>query len=92
MTSAFLSAGLVWWSCFRTYRTICSLQTAFTLLLPAFAVIVLGTIGSVQGAIVASLIIGFVRAISEPVLSGIGNPLERTNYLPLQELLHMQLL
>ena len=58
-------------------------QTAITLLLPAFAVIVLGTIGSVQGAIVASLIIGFVRAISEPVLSGIGNPLERTNYYAL---------
>ena len=60
-------------------------QTAFTLLLPAFAVIVLGTIGSVPGAIVASLIIGFVRAVSEPVLSGIGNEsaLDRSNYFAL---------
>ena len=58
-------------------------QTAFTLLLPAFAVIVLGTIGSVPGAIGASIIIGFVRAVSEPILSGIGNPLERTNYFAL---------
>tara|TARA_B100001029_G_scaffold178520_1_gene185485 strand:+ start:6989 stop:10504 length:3516 start_codon:yes stop_codon:yes gene_type:complete len=84
MTSAFLSAGIsgVGGAVFGL-TVLFSPQTAFTLLLPAFAVIVLGTIGSVQGAIVASLIIGFVRAISEPVLSGIGNPLERTNYFAL---------
>ena len=84
MTSAFLSAGISGLGGAVFGLTVLfSPQTAFTLLLPAFAVIVLGTIGSVQGAIVASLIIGFVRAISEPVLSGIGNPLERTNYFAL---------
>ena len=84
MTSAFLSAGISGLGGAVFGLTVLfSPQTAFTLLLPAFAVIVLGTIGSVQGAIVASLIIGFVRAISEPVLSGIGNPLERTNYTAL---------
>ena len=84
MTSAFLSAGISGLGGAVFGLTVLfSPQTAFTLLLPAFAVIVLGTIGSVQGAIVASLIIGFVRAISEPVLSGIGNPLERTNYYAL---------
>ena len=51
-----------------------------TLLLPSFAVIVLGTIGSIPGAIVASLIVGFVRALSSPILIGIGSPLERSNY------------
>ena len=84
MTSAFLSAGISGLGGAVFGLTVLfSPQTAFTLLLPAFAVIVLGTIGSVQGAIVASIIIGFVRAISEPVLSGIGNPLERTNYFAL---------
>ena len=55
-------------------------ETAFTLLLPSFAIIVLGTIGSVPGAIVGSLIVGFVRALSSPVLIGIGMPLGRSNY------------
>ena len=84
MTSAFLSAGISGLGGAVFGLTVLfTPKTAFTLLLPAFAVIVLGTIGSVRGAIVASLIIGFVRAISEPVLSGIGNPLERTNYYAL---------
>ena len=83
-TSAFLSAGIsgVGGAVFGL-TVLFNPQTAFTLLLPAFAVIILGTIGSVPGAIGASLIIGFVRAVSEPVLSGIGNPLERTNYFAL---------
>tara|TARA_B100001113_G_scaffold342903_1_gene329598 strand:+ start:1348 stop:4869 length:3522 start_codon:yes stop_codon:yes gene_type:complete len=84
MTSAFLSAGISGLGGAVFGLTVLfTPKTAFTLLLPAFAVIVLGTIGSVRGAIVASIIIGFVRAISEPVLSGIGNPLERTNYYAL---------
>ena len=84
LTSAFLSAGIsgVGGAVFGL-TVLFNPQTAFTLLLPAFAVIVLGTIGSVPGAIGASIIIGFVRAVSEPVLSGIGNPLERTNYFAL---------
>ena len=48
--------------------------------MPAFAVIVLGTIGSIEGAIVSSLIIGFIRATSSPILSGLGQNLDRTNY------------
>ena len=83
-TSAFLSAGIsgIGGAVFGL-TVLFNPQTAFTLLLPAFAVIVLGTIGSVPGAIGASIIIGFVRAISEPILAGIGNPLERTNYFAL---------
>ena len=86
MTSAFLSAGISGLGgAIFGLTVLFSPQTAFTLLLPAFAVIVLGTIGSVPGAIVASLIIGFVRAVSEPVLSGIGNEsaLDRSNYFAL---------
>ena len=63
--SAFLSAGLcgVGGAAFAmTVRF--SPITAFTLLLPSFAVIVLGTIGSIPGAIVSSLVIGFMRASS----------------------------
>ena len=81
MMSAFLSAGItgVGGTVFGLYVTF-SPQTGFTLLLPAFAVIVLGTIGSISGTIVAALVIGFVRAVSSPVLIAIGNPLDRTNY------------
>lgn len=81
LTSAFLSAGIsgIGGAIFAiTLRY--NPETAFTLLLPSFAVIVLGTIGSIQGAIVASLIVGFVRALSSPILIGIGSPLERSNY------------
>ena len=81
LTSAFLSAGIsgLGGSIFAiTLRY--NPETAFTLLLPSFAVIVLGTIGSIPGAIVASLIVGFVRALSSPILIGIGSPLGRSNY------------
>ena len=37
-------------------------------LLPAFAVIVLGSVGSLIGALVSAYIIGFARAISDPFL------------------------
>ena len=40
----------------------------------------LGTIGSIPGAIVGSIIVGFVRALSSPVLIGVGLPLGRSNY------------
>ena len=55
-------------------------EVGFGLLLPAFVVIVLGTIGSIQGAIVGSLLIGFVRASSEPVMMGVGSALERPTF------------
>ncbi|RZD34904.1 MAG: hypothetical protein CXT72_05300, partial [Methanobacteriota archaeon] len=81
LTSAFLSAGIsglggAIFAITLRYNP----ETAFTLLLPSFAVIVLGTIGSIPGAIIASLIVGFVRALSSPILIGIGGPLDRSNY------------
>ncbi len=52
-------------------------ELGLSLLLPAFAVIVLGTIGSVPGAIIGALIVGLLRAASEPVLIGVGDALDR---------------
>ena len=84
MTSAFLSAGLSGMGGAIFAMTLrFTPETAFSLLLPSFAVIVLGTIGSIPGAIIGSIIVGFVRALSSPVLIGIGLPLERSNYTAL---------
>ncbi len=84
LTSAFLSAGISGMGGAIFAMTLrFTPETAFTLLLPSFAVIVLGTIGSIPGAIVGSLIVGFVRALSSPVLIGIGLPLGRSNYTAL---------
>ena len=81
LSSAFLSAGISGMGGAIFAMTLrFSPETAFTLLLPSFAIIVLGTIGSIPGAIVGSLIVGFVRALSSPVLIGIGSPLGRSNY------------
>ena len=81
MTSAFLSAGISGMGGAIFALTLrFNPETAFTLLLPSFAIIVLGTIGSIPGAIVGSLVVGFVRALSSPVLIGIGSPLGRSNY------------
>ncbi|MDP6081221.1 MAG: ABC transporter permease [Arenicellales bacterium] len=52
-------------------------ELGLSLLLPAFAVIVLGTIGSIPGVIISALIVGMLRAISDPVLIGVGNALDR---------------
>ena len=52
-------------------------ELGLSLLLPAFAVIVLGTIGSIPGVIMGALIVGLLRAVSEPVLIGAGNALDR---------------
>jgi len=80
-TSAFLSAGVTGaGGAIFSVTLLFNPVTGFTLLLPAFAVIVLGTIGSVSGAIVASLLVGFVRASSTPILAGVGFPLERSGY------------
>lgn len=51
-----------------------------SILLPSFAVIVLGTLGSVRGAIIASVIVGFVRTTSESVLIDVGPVLGRSSY------------
>jgi branched-subunit amino acid ABC-type transport system permease component len=88
MTSAFLSAGIsgIGGAVFAmTVRY--SPETGFTLLLPAFAVIVLGTIGSIRGAVFGALLIGFVRSVSSPILMGIGTPLDRSNYANLAEVM-----
>ena len=80
-TSAFLSAGItgVGGAVF-SLTLLFNPTTGFALLLPAFAVIVLGTIGSVPGAIIASIMVGFVRASSTPILTGVGFPLDRSGY------------
>ena len=52
-------------------------ELGLALLLPAFAVIVLGTIGSMSGVIIGAVIVGLLRAASEPVLIGAGNALDR---------------
>ena len=52
-------------------------ELGLSLLLPAFAVIVLGSIGSIPGVIIGALIVGLLRAVSEPVLIGAGNALDR---------------
>ena len=84
MTSAFLSAGISGMGGAIFAMTLrFTPETAFSLLLPSFAVIVLGTIGSIPGAIIGSIIVGFVRALSSPVLIGIGQPLGRSNYTAL---------
>ena len=81
LTSAFLSAGITGLGgAIFSVTLLFNPTTAFSLLLPSFAVIVLGTIGSVQGAISASILVGFVRAISSPILVGVGYPLERSGY------------
>ena len=88
MTSAFLSAGIsgIGGAVFAM-TVLFNPGTAFNLLLPAFAVIVLGTIGSIPGAIFASIIVGLVRAVSTPVLQGVGFPLDRSNYASLQDIM-----
>ncbi len=81
LSSAFLSAGISGMGGAIFAMTLrFSPETAFTLLLPSFAIIVLGTIGSIPGAIIGSLFVGFVRALSSPVLIGVGSPLGRSNY------------
>jgi len=77
-TSAFLSAGLagLGGALLATILPI-NPELGLSLLLPAFAVVVLGTIGSVGGAIVGALIVGLLRSISEPLLIGAGNALDR---------------
>ena len=77
-TSAFLSAGLAGLGGALLAAILpINPELGLSLLLPAFAVVVLGTIGSVPGVIVGALIVGLLRAASEPVLIGAGNALDR---------------
>lgn len=77
-TSAFLSAGMsgLGGALLAAILPI-NPELGISLLLPAFAVIVLGTIGSIPGVIIGALIVGMVRAISDPLLIGAGNSLDR---------------
>jgi ABC-type branched-subunit amino acid transport system permease subunit len=80
-TTAFLAAGVSGFGgvLFGMYTRV-NPEVGLSILLPAFAVIVLGTLGSVRGALIASLIVGLVRAISETALFGIGPALDRPSY------------
>ncbi len=62
-------------------------ELGISLLLPAFAVIVLGSLGSISGVIIASVIIGAIRAFSEPILIGLGNALDRPTATGLAEVM-----
>lgn len=77
-TSAFFSAGIagIGGALLAAVLPI-NPELGLSLLLPAFAVVVLGTIGSVPGVIVGALIVGLLRSVSEPVLIGAGNALDR---------------
>ena len=77
-TSAFLAAGLsgLGGALLAAILPV-SPELGIALLLPAFAVIVLGSLGSIPGVIIGALIVGIVRAVSEPLLIGAGNALDR---------------
>jgi len=77
-TTAFLSAGIAGFGGALLAAILpVNPELGLSLLLPAFAVIVLGTIGSIPGVIIGALIVGLLRAASEPVLVGAGNALDR---------------
>ena len=80
-TTAFLAAGVSGFGgvLFGMYTRV-NPEVGLSILLPAFAVIVLGTLGSVRGALIASIIVGLVRTLSETALYGIGPALERPSY------------
>lgn len=77
-TSAFLSAGIsgLGGAMLAAILPI-NPELGISLLLPAFAVIVLGTIGSLPGLLIGAIFVGFVRAVSDPLLIGAGNALDR---------------
>ena len=81
MTSAFLAAGISGFGgvLFGMYVRV-NPNVGLTILLPAFSVIILGTLGSIRGALIASVIIGMVRAISAPVLISAGSKLDSPSY------------
>ncbi len=87
-TSAFLSAGISGLGgVLFAMVTRVNPEVGLSILLPSFAVVVLGTMGSVRGAMIAAIIVGFVRASSEPVLVGIGNPLDRASFSAFGEIM-----
>jgi len=79
--TAFLAAGMSGFGgvLFGMYVRV-NPEVGLSILLPAFSVIVLGTLGSVRGAMIAAVIVGLVRSISEPILIGSGGVLDRPSY------------
>ncbi|MFP6679357.1 MAG: ABC transporter permease [Dehalococcoidia bacterium] len=77
-TSAFLAAGFSGFGG-ALIATILPInpELGITLLLPAFAIVVLGSVGSIPGVIIGALIVGLLRSVSEPILIGAGNALDR---------------
>ena len=86
-TSAFLSAGIsgVGGVLFAMVTRV-NPEVGFSILLPSFAVIVLGTLGSIRGALIASLLVGFIRVTAENTLIGIGSPLARPSFSAFAEI------
>jgi ABC-type branched-subunit amino acid transport system permease subunit len=77
-TSAFLAAGISGFGGALLAAVLpINPELGIAIILPAFAVIVLGTIGSIPGVIIGAFIVGIVRAISDPLLIGAGNALDR---------------
>lgn len=59
----------------------------FLYLLPAFAVVVLGGIGSLKGSVLAALIIAFSQNLSVSYLSWLEEPLNRTGFIAYQRVI-----
>ena len=80
-TTAFLAAGMSGFGgvLFGMYVRV-NPEVGLSILLPAFSVIILGTLGSVRGALIAAIIVGLVRSIAEPILIGSGSALDRPSY------------
>ena len=79
--TAFLAAGMSGFGgvLFGMYVRV-NPEVGLSILLPAFSVIILGTLGSVRGALIAAIIVGLVRSIAEPILIGSGSALDRPSY------------
>ena len=79
--TAFLAAGMSGFGgvLFGMYVRV-NPEVGLSILLPAFSVIILGTLGSVRGALIAAVIVGLVRSIAEPILIGSGSALDRPSY------------
>ncbi len=61
--------------------------SGFIYLLPAFAVVVLGGIGSLKGSVVAAVIIAFSQNLSVSYLSWLEGPLDRSGLIAYQRVL-----
>ncbi len=67
-------------------------EVAADFLLPAFACIVLGSVGSLPGVLIASFIVGGFRSVSSPFLSSFADPLGRNTLTSYEEIVPFILL